>query len=46
MRSYIDDYTALASIYAVVSKAHTKQVYVDKASQDLRTHRLWVIVAD
>src|SRR5215470_8732541 len=33
LRPYIDDYTAVASIYAVVAKAYTKQVYVDKAFQ-------------
>lgn len=33
MRPYIGDYTSLASIYAVVAKAYTKQVYVDKAFQ-------------
>lgn len=33
LRPYIDDYTGLASIYAVVAKAYTKQVYVDKAFQ-------------
>jgi type I restriction enzyme R subunit len=33
LRPYIDDYTALASMYAVVAKAYTKQVYVDKAFQ-------------
>ncbi len=30
LRPYIDDYTSLASIYAVVAKAYTKQVYVDR----------------
>ena len=33
MRPYIGDYTSLASIYAVVAKAYTKQVYIDKAFQ-------------
>jgi type I restriction enzyme R subunit len=33
LRSHIDDYTGLASVYAVVAKAYTKQVYVDKAFQ-------------
>src|SRR6267143_3222273 len=33
LRPYIDDYTGLASMYAVVAKAYTKQVYVDKAFQ-------------
>src|SRR5207237_1561910 len=33
LRPYLDDYTSLASIYAVVAKAYTKQVYVDKAFQ-------------
>ena len=33
LRPYIDDYTALASIYSVVARAYTKQVYVDKAFQ-------------
>jgi type I restriction enzyme, R subunit len=33
LRPYIDDYTGLASVYAVVAKAYTKQVYVDKAFQ-------------
>jgi type I restriction enzyme R subunit len=33
LRPYIDNYTSLASIYAVVAKAYTKQVYVDKAFQ-------------
>jgi len=33
LRPFIDDYTGLASIYAVVSKAYTKQVYVDRAFQ-------------
>jgi type I restriction enzyme, R subunit len=33
LRPYIDDYTELASIYAVVTKAYTKQVYIDKAFQ-------------
>ena len=33
LRPYIDGYTGLASMYAVVAKAYTKQVYVDKAFQ-------------
>jgi type I restriction enzyme R subunit len=33
LRPYIGDYSGLASIYAVVAKAYTKQVYVDKAFQ-------------
>ena len=33
LRPYIDDYASLASIYAVVARAYTKQVYVDKAFQ-------------
>lgn len=33
LRPYIDDYTSLASMYAVVAKAYTKQVYVDRAFQ-------------
>src|SRR5215212_2325895 len=33
LRPYIDDYTSLASIYAVVAKAYTKRVYVDRAFQ-------------
>jgi type I restriction enzyme, R subunit len=33
LRPYIDEYTSLAAIYAVVAKAYTKQVYVDKAFQ-------------
>jgi type I restriction enzyme, R subunit len=33
LRPYISDYTGLASVYAVVAKAYTKQVYVDKAFQ-------------
>jgi type I restriction enzyme R subunit len=33
LRPYIADYSALASMYAVVAKAYTKQVYVDKAFQ-------------
>jgi type I restriction enzyme R subunit len=33
LRPYIDDYTGLASVYAIVAKAYTKQVYVDKAFQ-------------
>src|SRR5438876_1659616 len=33
LRPFIDDYTSLASIYAVVAKAYTRQVYVDRAFQ-------------
>ncbi len=33
LRPYIDDYTSLASIYAVVAKAYTKHVYFDRAFQ-------------
>ncbi len=33
LRPYLDAYTSLASIYAVVSKAYTKRVYVDRAFQ-------------
>lgn len=33
LRPYMDDYASLASIYAVVSKAYTKRVYVDRAFQ-------------
>ena len=33
LRPYIEDYTGLASMYAVVAKAYTKQVYVDRAFQ-------------
>ena len=33
LRPFIDDYTTLSSIYAVVRKAYTKTVYVDKAFQ-------------
>jgi type I restriction enzyme R subunit len=33
LRPYIDPYTSLASIYAVVANAYAKQVYVDKAFQ-------------
>src|SRR5207248_11422012 len=33
LRPYIDDYTSLGAIYAVVARAYTKQVYVDKAFQ-------------
>ncbi len=33
LRPCIDNYTSLASIYAVVAKAYTKQVYVDRAFQ-------------
>jgi type I restriction enzyme R subunit len=33
LRPYLDDYTSLASMYAVVAKAYTKTVYVDRAFQ-------------
>jgi type I restriction enzyme, R subunit len=33
LRPYIHNYTALASMYAVLANAYTKQVYVDKAFQ-------------
>src|SRR3954471_16908698 len=33
LRPYIDDYTPLASIYAVVARAYGKRVYVDRAFQ-------------
>jgi type I restriction enzyme, R subunit len=33
LRPYIDTYTTLSAIYAVVLKAYTKTVYVDKAFQ-------------
>lgn len=33
LRPYIDDYTSLSAMYAVVAKAYTKTVYVDKAFQ-------------
>ena len=33
LRPYIDDYATLSSMYAVVAKAYTKQVYVDRAFQ-------------
>ena len=33
LRPYIDDYTSLSSIYAVVRKAYAKTVYVDRAFQ-------------
>ena len=33
LRPFIDDYTTLSSIYAVVQKAYAKTVYVDKAFQ-------------
>jgi type I restriction enzyme R subunit len=33
LRPFIDDYTTLSSIYAVVRKAYAKTVYVDKAFQ-------------
>src|SRR5258707_12723912 len=34
MRPFIDDYTTLSSIYAVVRNAYTKTVYVDSAFQN------------
>ena len=33
LRPFIDDYASLSAIYAVVAKAYTKTVYVDKAFQ-------------
>ncbi|MFO0966090.1 MAG: HsdR family type I site-specific deoxyribonuclease [Gemmataceae bacterium] len=33
MRPFMDDYTALAAMFAVVQKAYTKQVYIDRAFQ-------------
>jgi type I restriction enzyme R subunit len=33
LRPFIDDYTSLSAMYAVVAKAYTKTVYVDKAFQ-------------
>ena len=33
LRPYIDDYTTLSSVYAVVRNAYTKKVYIDKAFQ-------------
>lgn len=33
LRPHIDDFTSLASMYAVVANAYTKKVYVDKAFQ-------------
>ena len=33
LRPYLDDYTSLSAMYAVVAKAYTKTVYVDKAFQ-------------
>lgn len=33
LRPYIDAYSTLSAIYAVISKAYTKTVYVDKAFQ-------------
>jgi type I restriction enzyme R subunit len=33
LRPFIDDYASLSAIYAVVAKAYTKSVYVDKAFQ-------------
>ena len=33
LRPFMDDYASLSSIYAVVAKAYTKTVYVDKAFQ-------------
>jgi type I restriction enzyme R subunit len=33
LRPFIDEYTSLSAMYAVVAKAYTKTVYVDKAFQ-------------
>jgi type I restriction enzyme R subunit len=33
LRPYIDNYTTLSNIYAVIAKAYAKRVYVDKAFQ-------------
>ncbi len=33
LRPFIDDYTTLSSIYAVVHNAYTKKIYVDRAFQ-------------
>src|SRR6266478_5862383 len=33
LRSFIDDYSTLSAIYAVVRRAYTKTVYVDRAFQ-------------
>jgi type I restriction enzyme, R subunit len=33
LRPYIEDFTSLAAMYAVVANAYTKKVYVDKAFQ-------------
>lgn len=33
LRPYLDDYASLSAIYAVVAKAYTRTVYVDKAFQ-------------
>ncbi len=33
LRPFLDDYTTLSSIYAVVRKAYAKTVYIDKAFQ-------------
>jgi type I restriction enzyme R subunit len=33
LRPFLEDYTSLSAIYAVVAKAYTKTVYVDKAFQ-------------
>jgi type I restriction enzyme R subunit len=33
LRPFIDDYTTLSSIYAVVQNAYTKKIYVDRAFQ-------------
>src|SRR5213076_2502523 len=33
LRPFLDNYTSLGAMYAVVAKAYTKQVYVDKAFQ-------------
>ena len=37
LRPFIDDYTTLSSIYAVVRKAYAKTVYVDRAFQEKPT---------
>lgn len=39
LRPFIDDYTTLSAIYAVVRKAYAKQVYVDREFQ-AKTNRL------
>jgi type I restriction enzyme, R subunit len=33
LRTYIDDYASLSAMYAVLAKAYTKHVYVDRAFQ-------------